>query len=304
MHLPNLARLGEQFDIHAVMSRTGTNARAAAQQWKAAYATTDFDQVLVDPEAELVIIATRHNLHAELALRALKAGKHVLVEKPLALNETELESIAKHFATASDSPVLMTGFNRRFSPALRRAKEILSGRTTPLIVNYRMNAGYLPPEHWVHGPEGGGRNIGEACHIYDVFAFLTGAEPSKVSANSIAPSGKQWGRNDNFVATIEYADGSLCTLTYTALGSKDYPKEQMELFCDGKVLSLDDYKSLAVSGTHAAGWRSLAQDKGQLEELRALAACLREGASWPIPLQEQLDTTRVSLEVERRLCAA
>lgn len=304
MHLPNLARLHDQFEIHAVVSRTGTNARAAAQQWQAAYATTDIDQVLGDAEVELVIIATRHNLHAELALRALKAGKHVLVEKPLAITETELESIAKFFSAAGDTPVLMVGFNRRFSPALQRAKEILAGRTTPLIVNYRMNAGFLPADHWVHGPEGGGRNIGEACHIYDLFAFLTGARPSSISAQSIAPSGKQWRRNDNFVATIEYTDGSLCTLTYTALGSKEYPKEQMEVFCDGKVLTLDDYKSLAVSGARAAGWRSLVQEKGQLEELRALGTCLREGASWPIPLQDQLDTTRVSLKVERRLCAA
>jgi predicted dehydrogenase/threonine dehydrogenase-like Zn-dependent dehydrogenase len=304
MHLPNLARLRDQFEIHAVMSRTGTNARAAAQQWNASYATTDIEQVLADDEVELAIIATRHHLHAQLTMRALERGKHVLVEKPLAISETELDAIAKSFPSTGDTPVLMTGFNRRFSPAMQRAQQILAGRTTPLIVNYRMNAGFLPGDHWVHGPEGGGRNIGEACHIYDLFGFLTGARPSTVSAHSIAPTGKQWHRNDNFVATIEYADGSLCTLTYTALGSRDYAKEQMEVFCDGKVLTLDDYKSLAVSGARAAGWRSMAQDKGQFDELRALATSLRGGGPWPISLQEQLDATRISFEVERRLCAA
>jgi predicted dehydrogenase len=251
-----------------------------------------------------VIIATRHNLHAELALRALRAGKHVLVEKPLAIIEPELEAVAKFFSAGGKTPVLMTGFNRRFSPAIRRAKEVLAVRTTPLMVDYRMNAGFLPADHWAHGLEGGGRNIGEACHIYDLFGALTGARPTAVSAHCIAASGKQWRHNDNFVATISYSDGSVCTLTYTALGERSYPKERMDLFCDGKVLSLDDYKALDVVGVRAAGWRSLTRNKGQLEELEALSACLREGAPWPISLEEQLDATRVSFEVERRLCAA
>jgi predicted dehydrogenase len=304
MHLPNLARLRERFEVHCIMSRTGINARAAAQQFQASYATTELDDVLNDPKVELVIIATRHNLHADFALRALRAGKHVLVEKPLALNDAELESIKKYFESSAEAPVLMTGFNRRFSPAIGRVKEVLGGRTTPLIVNYRMNAGFLPPEHWTHGPEGGGRNIGEACHIYDLFGALTGGRPASVSAHSISPSGKQWHRNDNFVATVTYTDGSVCTLTYTALGDRNYPKERMDVFCDGKVLALDDYKALEVAGARSAGWRSITQDKGQLAELEALAACLRGGAPWPISLDEQLDATRVSFEVERRLCAA
>jgi predicted dehydrogenase len=304
VHLPNLAKLRDRFEVHCVMSRTGINARAAAQQWQAAYATTELEEVLKDPQVELVIIATRHNLHAELALKALRAGKHVLVEKPLAIIEPELEAVAKFFSAGGKTPVLMTGFNRRFSPAIRRAKEVLAVRTTPLMVDYRMNAGFLPADHWAHGLEGGGRNIGEACHIYDLFGALTGARPTAVSAHCIAASGKQWRHNDNFVATISYSDGSVCTLTYTALGERSYPKERMDLFCDGKVLSLDDYKALDVVGVRAAGWRSLTRNKGQLEELEALSACLREGAPWPISLEEQLDATRVSFEVERRLCAA
>lgn len=304
MHLPNLKRLRDRFEIHCIMSRTGINARAAAQQWGAAYATTELEQVIADSQVELVVIATRHNLHASLALRALNAGKHVLVEKPLAMNAQELDEIAQFYGASSKSPVLMTAFNRRFSPAIAQARAALAGRTTPLIVNYRMNAGFLPADHWVHGPEGGGRNIGEACHIYDLFSALTGARVSGSSAQCIAPSGKQWHRNDNFVATVSYTDGSVCTLTYTALGHKTYPKERMDIFADGKVLTLDDYRSLEVIGARGAGWRSHVQNKGQLEELEALASCLRQGAAWPISLEEQLDTTRLSFEVERRLCAA
>ncbi len=304
MHLPNLVRLRERFDVHCIMSRTGSNARAAAQQWHASYATTDFEEVLGDGRVELVIIATRHNLHAELALRALRAGKHVLVEKPLATTDQQLEAITRFYATPGDKPVLMTGFNRRFSPAIAHARGLLKDRTTPLIVNYRMNAGYVPIDHWVHGPEGGGRNIGEACHIYDLFGALTGASPVHISACAVAAQGKQWHANDNFVATIGYADGSVCTLTYTALGDKTYPKERMEIFCDGKVLALDDYKALEAVGGRQKGWRSVTQNKGQLEELAALATCLRDGAPWPVSLEEQVDATRVSLEIERQLCAA
>jgi predicted dehydrogenase len=302
MHLPNLARLRERFEIHCIMSRTGINARAAAQQWQASYATSELEDVLNDAKVELVIVATRHNLHAEFALRALRAGKHVLVEKPLALNDAELDSIRKYFESSAEAPVLMTGFNRRFSPAIGRAKELLAGRTTPLIVNYRMNAGFLPPEHWVHGPEGGGRNIGEACHIYDLFNALTGTpRVNAVSACSMNADSCQWGRNDNFVATLKYADGSVCTLTYTALGDKSYPKERLEVFADGKVLVLDDYKSLTVHGSRQKGWSAAGAQKGQLEELQALASALRSGGDWPIGLEEQLQVSRVSFEVERQI---
>ena len=197
----------------------------------------------------------------------------------------------------------MTGFNRRFSPAAARLRELLAGRTSPLVANYRMNAGYIPLDHWVHGPEGGGRNIGEACHIYDLFDFLVGAERDRpCRRRRSAPASRHWAANDNFVATIGYADGSVCTLTYTALGHRDHPKERLDVFAGGRVLSLDDYKSLSVDGG-GAGWRSTTVQKGHVEELEALARALREGGPWPIPLEQQLQATRISFEVERQLTA-
>jgi predicted dehydrogenase len=301
MHMPNLLKLRDKFELRTVMSRTGANAKAAATRYGGAYATTDIQEVIADSEVDLVIIATRHDLHASQAVRFLEAGKHVLVEKPLALTEDELRSIEKFYAAHEAGPVLMTGFNRRFSPSVTALLEALKGRSSPMIVNYRMNAGYIPPEHWVHGPEGGGRNIGEACHIYDLFAALTQATPQHVSASSISTDGKQWHRNDNFVATVRYSDGSVCTLTYTALGSKQSPKERMDVFCDGKVFLLDDYKSLTVHGARKGAWSAKSQQKGQYEELVALAGALHKGSRWPISLADQLATTRVSFEVERQL---
>lgn len=301
MHLPNLLKLKEGFELRSVVSRTGATARMVADRFGATAASTEYESVLSDPDIQLVLIATRHNLHAGMALAALRAGKHVFVEKPLAITAEEANAIERFYETNPDGPLLMTGFNRRFSPAVIAAKRLLVGRTAPMIVNYRMNAGYISGDHWVHGAEGGGRNIGEACHIYDLFSALTESLPVEVKATSVVPESKYWRRNDNFVATVRYADGSVCTLTYTAMGHKSYPKERAEIFCDGNVLFLDDYKSLTISGKRDKGWSSMTIEKGQLEELQALLTALRQGGPWPISLEDQLATTRLSLEVEDQL---
>jgi predicted dehydrogenase/threonine dehydrogenase-like Zn-dependent dehydrogenase len=303
VHIPNLQRLGPAFRLRAVMSRTGTTASALAGRCGAAYATTDYKRLLADPEIDLVFIATRHHLHAELALAALQAGKHVFVEKPLALTAAQLEAIEHFYAGRENGPLLLTGFNRRFSPAMTAARAALAGRTTPLVVNYRVNAGYVPPEHWVHGEEGGGRNIGEACHIYDLFNFLACADFASVQAAAAAPASRQWRRDDNFTATIRYADGSICTLTYTALGAAGYPKERMEIFADGLVISLDDYRSLSITGGSHRGWTSANADKGHVAELEALRDGLKSG-TWPISLREQAAATRISFLVQQQLSGA
>jgi predicted dehydrogenase len=301
-HLPNLAKLEGTFAIRAVMSRTGSTARAVAQRSGAAYATTDLDEVLRDDDVALVLISTRHDLHAPFTLAALRAGKHVFVEKPLALNDLELAEIEAFYRNAGDSaPLLMTGFNRRFSPAAEHVRAALAGRTTPLVADYRMNAGYIALDHWVHGPEGGGRNIGEACHVYDLFDSLVGdSDVLTVVAKSIIPSSDRLARNDNFIATISYSDGSLCKLTYTALGNADFPKERLDVFCDNTVITLDDYKSVSVAG-RGDGWRGLTQNKGHQEELAALAEALRSGGPWPISLDEQLRAMRIAFAVEESI---
>jgi predicted dehydrogenase len=236
-----------------------------------------------------------------MVLKALNAGKDVFVEKPLTLDPADLDQLRVFYETQTKPPLLMTGYNRRFSPAIKRMRDLLQGRVSPMIVNYRMNAGYLPPDHWVHSPEGGGRNLGEACHIYDLFTFLTGSSVRAIQAASITPSGKQYVKNDNFVATISYEDGSVCTLTYTALGSKSHPKESMEIFCDGKVLSMIDYKSLTIAGRKQRGWKSLTHQKGHVEEMEALAHALRNQADWPISLDDQIEAARIAFEVERQI---
>lgn len=304
MHLPNMVKLRDRFSLRAVMSRTGANAKAVGTQYEAGYCTTRFEDLLEDADVDLVMVTTRHDLHAPMTLQALRAGKHVFVEKPLALREDELDAIERFYAERPDGPLLMVGYNRRFSPATQAVVRVLAGRTTPLLVNYRMNAGFIPPDHWVQGPEGGGRNLGEACHIYDLFSALVGEHAVvDVQASAVHPRGEPWRRNDNFVATLRYADGSVCTLTYTSMGEKSHPKERMEVFADGRVVTMDDYKSVAIHGGRHTGWSAPSAQKGQYEELVALARSLREGAPWPISLADQLQTSRVALRIEQLLGA-
>jgi predicted dehydrogenase len=299
MHVPNLQALNRYYQIHAVASRTGSNASNAAKQVGAQYCTTDYQEILNDPKVDAVLIGTRHNQHASMVVEALQAGKHILVEKPLALTQGELENIRKFYETNQQAPVLLTGFNRRFSPFAQRAKEVIENRTNPMIINYRMNAGYIPLDHWVHSEEGGGRNLGEACHIYDLFTFFTNSKVVSVQSQSLAPKTDHYSSRDNFVATLGFDDGSVATLTYTALGSNEFPKEQMEIFSDGKVLMLDDYKQLRIHGSNSKGVTSKLTDKGHKRELEVFAETLKRGGEWPIPLWQQFQTTEIALQVEQ-----
>ena len=310
VHLPNLAKLRESFTIQTVMSRSGVNAAAAAKRFGARSSTTDLAVVLGDPEVDLVVISTRHNLHAELAARALEAGKHVFVEKPIATDRAGLDLLIDACERAQKAsngpPVLFVGFNRRFSPYLERAKKLIAGRQGPLVVHYRVNAGSLPPGHWVLGEEGGGRNIGEACHFYDVFTFLTGRRVASIDAvpTGTGAAGTSRG-SENFSASISFADGSLCTLLYTASGSCALGKERMELFVDGKSLVLDDFRSLELHGFAGDAFSTRGPEKGHLEELEALARSLRtsipEERKWPIPLEELIQSAEIAFAVEDRL---
>ncbi len=303
MHLPNIQALGDKFHLRAVMSRTGHNAVGVAKQFGAAYSTTDYQAVLADPEVDAVIIATRHSLHAEMTLEALKAGKHVLVEKPLALTLQELERIEHYFVEAGGKSrqILLTGFNRRFSVYAKRIHEIIKTRTAPMVMVYKMNAGYIPMNHWVHTEEGGGRNLGEACHIYDLFTFLTGSNVVDVRAAAVKSTNAYYSATDNFTASMTFEDGSIATLIYTAMGSKDYPKERLEVFVDGSVIELDDYKELRITGAKHKGLTTTLNEKGQREELEDLAKAILGGGEWPIPLWQQLQASRIACRVEEQI---
>lgn len=301
-HLPNIAERLDKLELRAIANRTGHTAVTCAEQFGAAYATSDYKDVLADPDVDAVIIATRHHLHAGTALEALKAGKHVLLEKPLALSNEELSSLDDYITDNEDAPILLTGYNRRFSPYAKDLRETIGSASTPFIINYRMNAGHIPPENWVHGPEGGGRNLGEACHIYDLFTYLAQSRTTKLSAHSLTPNTSHYTSNDNFVATLSFANGAVATLTYTALGSKDFPKETAELYVNGSIAKLDDYSCLQTYGARSKTLKTKQQDKGLNNELDEFIRGI-EGGKWPIPWWEQCQSARNALDVEKALSA-
>ena len=299
MHLPNLKKLSSLYHLRAVVSRSGSNAKDTAERFNADYCTTKLEDVLADDSVDMVLIATRHHLHARQAILAARSGKAIYVEKPMALNEEELEELV---SVLKETEVPFTvGFNRRFSPAARRAKEILEARTGPLMMLYRVNAGYTPRDHWIHSEEGGGRIIGEACHMFDFFNCIVGfADVVEVYTEVLIPNTEHLPISENVVASVRYGDGSVCTLIYTSLGAQAFPKEYVEIYADGKTLVIDDYRELGVYGAKMKGWRSSVQDKGHLEELRTFAKYVRKHTDPAISLKELVMATRVSFQVNAR----
>jgi predicted dehydrogenase/threonine dehydrogenase-like Zn-dependent dehydrogenase len=295
MHLPNLRKLSGLYHIRAIVSSTGSNAKTTAQLFDADYASTNYQDVLDDPDVDAVLICTRHHYHAQQAMQAARAGKAIFLEKPMALNENELTQLTE--VIKETGVPFMVGYNRRFSPSARRAKEIISDRKNPLMIFYRMNAGYLSPEHWTQTSEGGGRIIGEACHIFDLFQYLIDLPVTEVSTAAINPRSEHVLSDDNKSITLSYEDGSVATFIYTAMGAPGFGKEYMELYVDGKVLALDDYRSLQVYGTAVKGWTDSAQDKGHLEELREFSKSLLEQGNLPIALAGMIETAKVSFAV-------
>ena len=299
MLVPQMARRKDRFFLRGIVSRNTTAAGNFARANQVEVVATDLDAVLQDPDIDLVVIATRHHEHADQVARALAAGKHVFVEKPLAITWEQLEAVSQTYETLDSPPLLMVGFNRRFSPAMQALAQAIASRRGPLMISYRLNGGYIPLDSWVQGAQGGGRNIGEACHMYDCFRFLAGAPVASIEATAIDPGSLPYLRSDNFSATLRYADGSVATLLYTALGPKEgLPKERVEVFCDGEAYILDDYRSVTRARDGQVLWQSDIIDKGHFEELSRFGDAIAAGSAAPIPFSEVAETTAVSLRVE------
>lgn len=303
VHLPNIRSLDSIFELGAVASRTGHNASAAANAFGAAYSTTEEQRIIDDPDIDAIVIATRHDQHAATVIRALEAGKHVLCEKPLGLSREDVRAVEEFYSRNAENgtPILLTGFNRRFSTYGTALRDLLAARSGPLVIQYRMNAGFIPSDSWLHSAQGGGRNIGEASHIYDFFTFLTGARVLTVSAASLRDAGGHYRSDDNFIASLTFEDGSIASLAYTTLGAPGYPKESMEVFFDGKVAMLSDYRELTVEGAKFSRVTTPAPSKGQREELVAFGNAILQRSAWPTPLWQQLQAMEIAFQVEEQL---
>jgi predicted dehydrogenase len=267
------------------------SAAHAARKFNISSCATDPRSVLDDPNINTVVIATRHNSHAHLAAAALKAGKHVFVEKPLAIDREGLQEVMDAYEASSDLQ-LAVGFNRRFSPHAVKMKQLLTGRSGPASIVTVVNAGYLPPDHWTRDPEvGGGRIIGEGCHWIDLMSFMLGQSIVSVSATTI---GKDLTAvdDDSTTVSLRFTDGSLGTLNYLAKGHRGFPKERITVFSDGRVLELDNFHILKGWGWPAFRrmrfWR---QDKGHRAEIAAFVKSIRLGGA---PLMDFSSLVNVS----------
>jgi len=297
MHLPNIAKLSNKYKLHAVMNRTGHKAKAVAEQYKANYATTNYEDILDDKDVDLVLISTRHDSHAELSLRALQAGKNVFVEKPLATNQEDLDKIKAFYESDTpNKPVLFTGFNRRFSKYTTEIKKHTDKRINPMMIRYRMNAGFIPLDHWVH--EDGGRMVGETCHIIDLMTALTNSKIESISVESLTPKTDNYSSSDNKSITLKYTDGSVASIEYFANGSKELAKEFMEVHFDGKSIIMDDYKSIQGYGLKLTEIKDEISQKGQYEELEALYETIKGNKKeWPIELWDMVQTTEATFAI-------
>ena len=282
----------KDFELVGIASSGGLHAQHSAKKFGFAYATSSEDEIINDPNINTVAILTRHDSHADLVLKALKAGKHVFVEKPLAITPEQLTNIAKQLRITNHG-LLTVGFNRRFSPLAQSLASFLSHRTEPLHAHYRINAGYLPLNHWTQDPNlGGGRIIGEGCHFIDLITFLVGAAPVSVSAHALPNQGKY--REDNVSMTFTFPDGSLGIVDYLANGDKSFPKERLEVFCGGSIAILDDFVSLTTVRDGKKKEERRAQDKGWGAEMASFAGAIQSGGEAPIPYEQLIGVTQAT----------
>jgi len=265
----------------------------AAKKFTADQAATDYKIILDDTRINVVFIVVGHHLHARFVCEALAAGKHVFVEKPLAIRVEEVDAIREAVSKAPDR-LLMVGYNRRFSPHTQRIKELVSGRSEPLCMNMTINAGQIPPEHWFQDPQrGGGRIIGEACHFIDLLSHIADSPVKKVSAMMVGDGSAV--REDKMSIVLGFADGSIGTVNYFANGSKSYPKETLEVFSDGRVLRMENFR--CTRGYGFAGFRrfkTLRQDKGHKNEVAAFINRITTGGKPLIPFDQLANITRAS----------
>jgi predicted dehydrogenase/threonine dehydrogenase-like Zn-dependent dehydrogenase len=297
-------------DVHfvGIASGGGVNARSLADRFGFAYCTTESQQILRDPSITTVAILTRHHMHARQVIDALVAGKHVFVEKPLCLNESELAAIITAYTSAvvraeeQLHPMIMVGFNRRFAPFVQELRQHLAQIEEPLMLHYRINAGYIPPDHWTQdADQGGGRLLGEVCHFIDLLLFLANSPIQAITTRRLPDSGRY--RKDNLLLTLEFANSSLGTIAYVANGDKGLGKECLEVFGGSLAARLDDYRSLRVHHGSVRIERTarLRQDKGHHAEWQTLVNHLCHNGTIPMTFEEIILSTQATFAAQRSL---
>ncbi len=277
--------------IKYIASAGGLNAKVLAKKVGAECATSDYHEILNDKEVDMVIITTRHNLHARMVIETLRAGKSVFVEKPLCLNKEELEEIKAAYAEAPENVTLTVGFNRRFSPFATKLKQLVGDGPKNIVAT--MNAGFIPADVWVHDLEiGGGRIIGEACHFIDLCSYIAGSSVTAVCMNAMGVSPEE--NTDNATILLRYENGTNAVINYFANGSKSYAKERIEVYSQERVFVLDNWRKLEGYGVKGFSKKTGTMDKGHKDEFALLNDRMLKGGETLIPFDSILNTTQAS----------
>ncbi len=286
--------------IQNVVTSSGTSAVIHGKANRASSASTDIDNALADPSTDAIVIATQHDTHASIVQKALKVGKHVFVEKPLALDLIAVEAIEtlyNELQSQGSAPKIMVGFNRRFAPHSQKIKKLLASQKGPKAIIATVNAGAIPAYHWTQDEKtGGGRIVGEACHFIDLIRYYTGSPITSIKSALANPS-----LGDIATITLRFKDGSIGTVHYFANGNAAFPKERIEVFCEGKILQLDNFRKL-----RGLGWKGFQklnlwrQDKGQVQCAQSFLDAIQQDQQNPIPFDEIMEVSRASIEAAQQ----
>jgi len=296
-HLANILSMPEKYSLIGIAEKTTASAKTVSEQYPLRYVSTNYKELLGDPEVDLIIIGTRHNLHATLVTDSIKSGKNVLVEKPLAMTHEELRIIENAFAENRDV-VATVGFNRRYSPFIQEARKVISRNASPIAINYRVNAGYIAPGNWVQDlEEGGGRVIGEVCHFIDLISYLVSGKIREMNVVHVPIDGRHVQTEDNLILNMSFSDGSIGSLIYTSLGGKAMGKERIEIFTGGSSLVIDDFMELQAYNCAESGFKIKYIDKGHKALVAELAKKLKGEESLILPFETDIEMSRLTLMV-------
>ncbi len=292
--LPEMKKISD-FSVYAIATKQGHNSRKLAEEFRAKYASTSYRDIINDKNVDLVVIGTRHDLHARIAIEALKKKKHVFCEKPVAIDKKEFAELAR---VISDSKqIYACGFNRRYSPAILAIKSDLAS-DRPMIINYVFNNSYLPKDHWVNIPKvGGGRVIGEACHVIDLFNFLTGSKPVTIQSSFLSSAKGQSNDDNNVAAVIKYHDGSICTMTYSCIGNNKAERERCTVMQDGVVFEMDGFGKVRKNNRIIYNDKA---DEGHGNEISELHKKIIGKESSLITADECMLATRSTFDIVRK----
>jgi predicted dehydrogenase/threonine dehydrogenase-like Zn-dependent dehydrogenase len=303
--LPALKKI-PNFDLRTLAAASSANASHTAKKYSFSQCTTDYRQILDDRDVQAVVILTPHSLHARMVVEALKEGKHVFVEKPLCVTEGELAEIRQAYGEG-DGRLLMVGYNRRFSSHAAKMEMALTKRQDPMVIHYRVNAGFVPADHWVHSEaEGGGRIIGEVCHFVDFMQFMTKSHPVRVYAERVSGNNNSTVNSDNVVITLKFADGSVGDITYAASGDKAFSREQIEIFSEGMTIVSSDFKqTLIYRDGKKHSFKTMGQEMGYREELQHFCDVITGKVTPQLTAEEVFYSTQtvfsINTSIERNL---